>query len=138
MKDMTPEIRLYYDVLFSGPTYIWYASYINHLLIKNLLIIFGILTIIMNYSYYLFGKGKKNIFHNIFSIKILGKFDNNELDSKTQFNRLLLLLVGYPLVLYSLHYYSKKVPIFLKFLTLFKVLFGSAYNLYYFMKYIIV
>jgi hypothetical protein len=132
MKNNTQDIRLYYDILFSGPTYIWYGLYIKDTFFKSLLILFGIATMLLNYSYYMYNKGQKTIYHDIISIKILGYNSKNNNGSKTQFVRLSLLLFWYPLILYSLYKFSNEVPVPLKYLTFFKVLVGYMYNLKYF------
>lgn len=136
-KHMFNRGRIYYDVMFSGPTYIWYGTYLTNKYLKYFLIIFGILTILLNLGYYLHNIGYSNVFHNILSKSILKKkFEDSNYSDKTQLNRLVLLFIGYPIILYSIKYYPKNAFKFLLYLTVFKIIIGFIYNMYYFIHYI--
>jgi len=134
----TETARLY-DILFSGPTYIWYGYYLDNENYKKILYLFGFLTILVNSSYYLYNKGISTKVHDIISIDILEDFTNekNNKYNKTQFNRFLLVFIVYPLVYRSLKYYSEKGPKILYQITVIKLIIGYLYNLFFFIKYLI-
>ena len=58
------------------------------------------------------------------------KYEDSNYSDKTQMNRLVLLFIGYPIILYSIKYYPKNAFKFLLYLTIFKIIIGFIYNLY--------
>jgi hypothetical protein len=129
--NITQYIRLY-DIFFSGPTYIMYGYYLEHKILQKILYIYGFLTFLLNYVYFTYNKN--NILYKLFSIDIIFRKKNKY--NKTQFIRLLLLSVYYPIIYNSLKYYSKKGPKILLKITIIKIIIGYLYNLYYFIKYL--
>lgn len=114
------------DVFLTGPLQIYISTFVKTPFLKYFMLITGLINIIFNgHNYLLMEKRiiKKPVY-------VLQPFISK--NGKYQIHRLYNLLIMYPIFLYIALYI--KLPYYLRFLFVCNIIFGSLYNLYYFLN----
>lgn len=116
------------DVFFTGPLRIYLSQFVTHKILRNYLLIEGIMVIIFNgYSYLHFQNKNKPI-----SINFLDNY-SDPIRGKPQFHRLINLFIMYPLHIYILK--TTKFTNIQASLLILNIIFGVIYNGYNYIHY---